>query len=248
MLFGRNKNKKKRVETSNVKKPVSVSSIYLECVAYYINYHGKLRGIENPVDNIEFYEEMAGPFYNSAMHFVNFLEGTYNDESLCGDEVFEIDINKMLENADNKTLELFSNPKYPELIYLNDGLYSTHFHTDGQKIYETENIQVLPGLSSCLANDKINKLFNGLNPVEARELLKQMRIYPNDTELDLVIDDYMERKNIQYSFYKSIICLLLIRRSNYGIKRARLFADSLDVPFDFTPFERDLEQIQKKTL
>ena len=41
---------------------------------------------ENPVDNKDFYAEVAGPFYTSAMHFVNYLENTYTDEMLTNDE------------------------------------------------------------------------------------------------------------------------------------------------------------------
>ena len=161
------------------------------------------------VDDKEFYEEMAGPFYNSAMHFVNYLENTYTDDILNNDEVIDLDLNKMLERANDTTLELFSPPTFPELIYIN-GSYSTHFHTDGKVIYDTENIQVLPGLSGLLANEKINKIFNGLTPIEARELLKQMSIYPKDKdqELDQVINGYRERQNVQHAFYKSIITSL----------------------------------------
>lgn len=248
MLFNRNKKKKIVEENPVVKKHISVGDMYLECAAYYINYQGKLKGVENPVDNKEFYAEVAGPFYTSAMHFVNYLENTYTDETLTNDEVINLDLEKMIEGANEVTLSLFNSPKYPGLVYLNDKMYTTHFHTDGDTIYEAEGIQTLPGLSSLLANEKINKAFYGLTLVEARELLKQMDIYPQNTELDSVIENYRERKNIQYSFYKSIICLLLLRRSNYGIKRARLFADSLGVTFDFTPFEKEIERIYNKTL
>jgi hypothetical protein len=248
MLFNRNKNKKKTIENPFVKKHISVGDMYLESAACYINYQGKLRGIENPLDNKEFYEEIAGDFYKAVMHFVNYLENTYTDDILTNDEVIELDLNKMLEGSNSTTLDLFSSPQFPELIYLNESLYSTHFHIYDNKIIESEGVQVLPGLSDLLANEKINKLFNGLTPIEARELLKQMGIYPKDTELDLVIENYKERQNVQYSFYKSVICLLLLRRSNYGIKRGRLFADSLGFSFDFKPFEKEAELRMKKTL
>lgn len=247
MLFG--KSRKKQENNNKIEqKPLSIGQMYLECAGHYISYQGKLRGIENPLQDNDFYQEWAGPFYNSAMHFVNYLENTYTDEMLSNEEVIDLDLNKMLENATDTTVELFSEPKYPGLVYLNDSLYSTHFHIDGDTIYEAEGIQVLPGLSNVLANEKINKLFVGLTPTEAKELLKQMGIYPKDTELDLVIEDYKERKNIQLNFLKSVICLLLIRRSNYGITRARLFADSLNIPFNFAPFEMKQEQIKNKTL
>lgn len=246
MLFGKRKEKKQQGENKTVKQHYSISDIYLECANTYINYYGKLKGIENPVDNKEFYQEMAGPFYNSAMHFVNYLENSYTDEILNQDQVINLDLNKMLEGADDTTLGLFNKPTFPSLIYINDGQYSTHFHTDGNVIFEAEGIEVLPGLSYALANQKINKLFNGLTPIEVRELLKQMNIYPKDTELDKVIDDYKERLKIHESFLISIICLLLIRRNGYGIKRARLFADSLGISFDFEPFEKKDEYTLKR--
>lgn len=245
MLFGRRKEKKKQDENKIVKKHYSISDMYLECASTYINYHGKLRGIENPVDNKEFYQEMAGPFYNSAMHFVNYLENTYTDEILSQEQAINLDLNKMLEGANDTTLDLFNKPVFPSLIYINDSQYSTHFHTDGNVVYEAEGIEVLPGLSYALANQKINKLFNGLTPIEVRELLKQMNIYPKNTELDKVIDSYKERLRVQESFLRSIICLLLIRRSTYGVKRARLFADSLGILFDFEPFEKKEEYTLK---
>lgn len=247
MLFGKNKKKNEKQEVIK-KRPLSIGEMYLECVDYYIAYQGKLRGIENPIHDKEFYQEWAAPFYNSAMHFVNYLENQYPDQSLTEDIVIDFNLEEMLENADETAKTLFNKPLFPGLIYINDKQYSTHFHTNGDVIVDTEGIQVLPGLSNLLANDKINKLFNGLNPIEARALLKQMGIYPKDTELDSVISDYYERETINKGFLKSIICLLLIRRSEYGIKRARLFADSLGIYFDFEPFEKKTEYSLKKEL
>lgn len=243
MLFGRNRKQKEK--ENNSKKPTSVAEMYLEYADYYINYQGKLRGIENPLEDKDFYQECAAPFYNSAMYFVNYLENTYTDEILSGEQVIDLDLDKMLEGADDTTLGLFSNPQFPSLIYIKDSQYSTHFHTNGETVCEAEGVEVLPGLSYALANQKINKLFSGLTPIEVRELLKQMNIYPKNTELDTVIDSYRERQKIQQGFLRSIICLLLIRRSNYGVKRARLFADSLGISFDFEPFEKKEEQTLK---
>lgn len=244
MLFGKNKKKKDKQENTN-KKTVSIGEMYLECANYYIAYQGKIRGIENPLDDKEFYQEWAAPFYNSAMYFVNYLESKYPDQLLTNDEVINLDLADMLENADDITKNLFSKPKFPKLIYLNDSQYSTHFHTDGEIVYEAEGVQILPGLSGLLANEKINKAFNGLNPIEVRELLRQLNIYPKDTELDSVISNYHEQEVINLGFLKSIIYLLLIRRSDFGVKRARLFADSLGIYFDFEPFEKKEEQFKK---
>lgn len=245
MLFGKSKKKHEKQENIN-RNNQSIGELYLEYANYYIAYQGKIRGIDNPLDDKEFYQEWAAPFYNSAMYFVEYLENKYPDQVLEADDVIQLNLADMLENADDTTRNLFNKPKFPNLIYLNDSLYSTHFHTDGDTIYEAEGIQVLPRLGMALANEKINKLFNGLTPIEARELLIQMNIYPKNTELDQVINNYSEREVINRSFLKSIICLLLIRRSSYGIKRARLFADSLGILFNFEPFEK--QDIHNKKL
>ncbi len=250
MIFGRSKKKKnEEVLPINVEKTeLSIGDRYLDCANRYIAYQGKLRCVDNPLDDKEFYQKWAGCFYNAAMHFVNYLETTYPDASFENDNVINLDLEDMLENADDTTKGLFFKPKFRELIYINDCKYFTHFHTDGNVVFEAEGVEALPGLSRVLANNKINKLFEGLTPIEVRELLKQMNIYPKDTELDKVIDDYYERLTINQSFLKAVIYLLLIRRSSYGVKRARLFADSLGIYFDFKPFEKSEEQNRKHVL
>ena len=60
-------------------------SSYLDCASYYINYQGKLRNVEDPLNNKEFYQEWAAPFYKGAMYFVNYVENTYTDEVLASD-------------------------------------------------------------------------------------------------------------------------------------------------------------------
>ena len=244
--LGRKNKKKEKDDTKIEKKQPSIGEIYLECASYYIKYQGKVHNIENPLENDEFYREWATPFYNSAMYFVNYMENNYPDSVLVDDDVLDLDLSEMLEGADSTAKDLFFKPKFPELIYINESLYSTHLHTDGDVVFEAESIEVLPGLSKALANQKINKLFNGLTPIEVKELLKQMNIYPKDSELDQVISYYKEKEFVNYNFLKSIVCLLLIRRSNYDVKRARLFADSLGIYFDFAPFEKEQTHTLKK--
>ena len=45
-----------------------------------------------------------------------------------------------------------------------------------------------------------------------------------------------------------IVCLLLIRRTKYSVTRARLFADSLGIDFDFSQFELNNAMTLKKDL
>ena len=98
---------KSKIAIENLIK-MGYDKMYLECAGHYISYQGKLRGIENPLQDNDFYQEWAGPFYNSAMHFVNYLENTYTDEILSQEQVINLDLNKMLEGANDATLDLFN--------------------------------------------------------------------------------------------------------------------------------------------
>lgn len=250
MLFGSRKKQKKEENISQTQEPkqISVGELYLSYAEEYIKYMGKIRGIDNPVEDKEFYQKYASPFYNSAMYFVNYLENNISNEQLVAETPIEIDFKTMLDNADDQAKNLFLAPKYPGLIYLKDNRYSSHFHTDGTIIYEAEGIDILPGLSRILATEKINKVFNGLTPVEARALLQQMGIYPKNTELDQTITAVKERKVVTDSFLNGIICLLLIKNNKYSVKRARLFADSLGIYFNFEPFEKEDKNTLKKEM
>ena len=241
------KNDDKNPQVSET-KPINVGELYLSYADNYIKYQGQIRGIDNPLDDKDFYQKFAGPFYNAAMYFVNYLESNISEEELNEDKPIDFDFEKMLDTADEEARNFFRATMYPNLIYLNDSKYSTHFHTDGEIIYEAEGIQVLPGLSGLLANERINKIFIGLTPREAKALLQQMGIYPKNTELDKVIKAVEERMFINTSFKKAIICLLLIKNNKYSLKRARLFADRLGIYFDFEPFEKEDKNILKKEL
>ena len=39
---------------------MSIGEMYLENANYYINYQAKLRGVENPLENNEFYQDNKG--------------------------------------------------------------------------------------------------------------------------------------------------------------------------------------------
>ena len=99
-------------------------------------YQGKLRNVDNPLDNTGFYQEWAGKFYNSAMYFIEYLENEYPDEVLKSETEIDLDINKMIEKMDSTTYDLFSKPAYPGLIFIDESMYFTHFHTDGKVIDE----------------------------------------------------------------------------------------------------------------
>jgi hypothetical protein len=242
-LFKKNKNNKEETKQKSMLTP---SDIYIKNIYEYVNYHGKKIGMENPSDNIEFFKKMAAPYYNTAMNIVKYVTEKYTDDILNTDEVIEFDYDDFIKMMDEETKSFFFPPNYPSLIYIDASRFTTYFHVANNVISESENIEVLPGLSSALANKKINKLFNGLEIPEVRYLLLQMGILPNNTELEKVIIEHNEYVYLNKRYLESVVSLFLILdRKNFSLKRARLFADSLGISFDFSPFEQK-EFLEKK--
>lgn len=245
-LFGKSKKSKKEEDVKE--KVVSASDIYIRNVEEYIIYYGKMMMVKNPLDDKEFYEKYAVFYYRAAMEIVEFINENYPDSKFVGDEVIDFDYEGLLEKMRDETKSLFFKPNFPELIYIDAGRYSTHFHVQEDKVCEAEFVQVLPGLSRSLANEKINKLFTGLGVVELRDLLVQMNILPKDSELEETIEKHRELSRLNDKFLESVIALLLVvDRGRCTLKRARLFADSLGINFNFKPFE-ELEERKNKEL
>lgn len=230
----RNKNKKEEVVTE--KRPVAASDIYIKNVTYYVDFQGALLNVENPNQNMDFFQEWGGKYYDAGMWIVNYMFEKYPDELLGLEESIQIDTDDFIKNMSNDTKSFFMEPQYPNLVFVDVNKHSTHFHIENNKIIEAENIEVLPGLSRALANEKINKLFKGLTLIDARNLLAQMQILPRKSELDQTISLMNARNKIRKEFLESVTALILISRSKYSVLRAQLFADTFGVDFDFTPF------------
>ena len=76
-----------------------------------------------------------------------------------------------------------------------------------------------------------------------------MRILPITNDLDKVIVAYDERNRIYKGFLRSVIYSLLSKaRTPQDIQRARLFADSFELDFDFKPFDSLVTQNPKLKL
>lgn len=233
-MFLLGKGKEKVIE----RKSLDACSIYLRNVNEYVEYYGDILGIKNPINDKEFYESMATPYYSSAMKITNYLIEKYPDNLFAQDNTLELDYDDLVDNMDENAKKYFLVPTLPSLIYINDKKYSTHFHTDGDVITEAEGIEFLPGLSYALANSKINGLFKGLSVIEARNLLQQMSILPKNSELEKVIKNYNMNVYFNKKYLESLICLLLVvNKNSYSVNRARFIADSLGIDFDFSYYE-----------
>lgn len=247
-LFGKKKKEKDNTERDIIEKETMVnpSDIYIKNVNEYVSYYGKLLNVDKPLEDFEFYKKYAVPYYNSAMNIVNFVGDKYPDEVLDNDDVIEFDYEGLVNQMNSETKSLFFKPNFPDLIYINESKYYTHFHVQNNIVTDAEGVEVLPGLSYSLANQKINRLFEGLSVIELRDLLFQMGILPKDSELQRVIDINKELTYYNKKFLESVVALfLVVHRTKYAVKRARFFADSLGIDFDFSHFEKK-EENQKK--
>lgn len=243
-LFG--KKEKNKNNDCSIQKPLYPSDIYIRNVNEYVTYYGNLLGVEKPLENSEFYKKYAVPYYNSAMNIVNFVSDKYPDDVLASDDAIDFDYDGLVSQMDDETKSLFFKPNFPELIYINESKYYTHFHIQDNIVADAEGVEVLPGLSYTLANQKINRLFEGLNVCELRDLLFQMGILPKESELQRVVDINRELSYHNKKFLESVIALfLVVHKTQYAVKRARLFADSLGIDFDFSPFEKKEDNHKK---
>ena len=240
--------KKKKKVILEERKPLSLGELYLSYASRYVSYQGKMNNVSNPLDNSDFYKQYAAPFYNSAMYFANYIDNIYTEDVLESNNIPEINISCMLQNASEENRKFFCSPKYPEIMHIKASDYTSHFHIKENIIEEAEDIHLLPGLSDLLANERINQLFVGLTPIEALALLEQMNICPKNSTLEQYINKYKEMKYVNEGFLMSIVCLLLIRRTKHSVTRARLFADSLGIDFDFSQFELNNAMTLKRDL
>lgn len=219
---------------------------YLQNMKEYVIYNESFyRRLHLPDEGRQ--EKLMAEYNNAVSEIVNYLLAKFPESSLNGNNSVEIELIDMNENLSNSTFNMLRVPSYPDIIDIKRGSYPTHFHVKGQFIEEAEEVECLKGLNYLLRNGKINKIFKGLTVKEARSLLDQMNILPKDNELDQVIINHDERTKLYYNFIRSIIYSLLTKaKSTADIRRARLFAASFDVDFDFEPYEAFINEQEKK--
>ena len=110
------------------RKPLSLAELYLSYAGRYISYQGKMNNVSNPLDNSDFYKQYAAPFYNSAMYFANYIDNIYTEDVLESNNIPEINISCMLQNASEENRKFFCSPKYPEIMHIKASDYTSHFH------------------------------------------------------------------------------------------------------------------------
>lgn len=243
-LFSRAR--KKEVDSSLKEKKLSITEIYLRNINEHVAYYRKIMNVKNPLDDKSFYEKIASVYYKAAMNIVNFVIDRYPDDIIDSNENITLDYNTLLGQMNDESKELFIEPNYPEVIYINKGKYPTCIYIHDNKVNKAYGIEFLPKLSKALVNEKINKIFEGMTPIEVRDLLLQMGILPKNNDLEKTINQYHTKIKLHRRFLESVICLLIVvdrnRKSN---KKAKFLANSFGIPFEFETNEYEYNRTKK---
>lgn len=234
-MFNKDKKKEQRKELT----PIEIlENKYVDNLCEYIEFNEKYYEQFNIQRSEEQREKLVEEYNNAISEIVRYLLVKFPDSTFNSNLPAEIVVTDMYENLSSVAFNMLRIPSYPGIIDIIRGTYSTHFHTEGDRVTEAEEVQVLPGLLPSLRTEKINKIFKGLTVKETRDLLKQMHILPIANDLERVIKSYDDRNKVYKNFLRSVIYSLLSKaHTEADIKRARLFAASFDVDFDFTPYE-----------
>ncbi len=221
---------KKKTTTDNV-----LQTYYLEHISEYVRFS---KEIMKPLSYDKENQEYDIKCYTNAIeHIITYLRNAFSSETLQSGNVLEIDVNKMCEGIDNAVIYSIYKPKFRDLIYIISEEKYPHFHTNGNVVVEAEGIHTMLGLNPNLRKIKINGMFEGLDLIEARDLLKQMQILPKGNNLEKEINFYEQSGIIHRDFILSVVYNLLMSGDQDDVIRARLFADSFGIKFNFTPYE-----------
>lgn len=185
-------------------------------------------------------------YIETVEHIVSYLRNTFTSEVLKSGNSLEIDKNEMCKDINNSVIYSIREPEFRDIIYIIEETKYPHFHTNGSVIVEAEGVHCLPGLNRELCKPKINNIFEGMEVTEARAMLNQMRLLPRGNNLEREIFIHDLAMSMHKGLLLSIIYNLLMTRDADDILRARLFASSFGVDFDFTPYEEKEQNTGKK--
>ncbi|MGN1371265.1 MAG: hypothetical protein ACI4XM_03210 [Candidatus Coprovivens sp.] len=243
-LFSRAR--RKEIDSSLEEKKLSITEIYLRNINEHVAYYGKIMNVKNPLDDKSFYEKIASVYYKAAMNIVDFVIDRYPDDIIDSNKNITLDYNALLGQMNDESKKLFIEPSYPEVIYINKEKYPTCIYIQDNKVIKADGIECLPKLSKALANERINKLFEGMTPIEVRDLLLQMGILPKNNDLEKTINHHQTKIKLHRRFLESVICLLIVvDRNRASNKKAKFLANSLGIPFDFDADEYEYNKSKK---
>ncbi len=233
--------KKKNGEEKN-----PLYELYLKNISHYIFLSKEImKPLSYTKENQEYDKKC---YIETVNHIVSYLRNTFTNEILKSGNNLEINVGEMCEGINNSVIYSIRKPKYRDIIYIIEETKYPHFHTNGSVVLEAEGIDCLPGLNRDLCKAKINGIFEGMEILEARAMLKQMRLLPIGNNLEREIYEHDSLEAAHKGLILSVVYNLLMSGNQEDVIRARLFADTFNVDFDFTPYdkEKDIKELKKE--
>lgn len=225
-------------------------------VAYKINLESYLDLVKFLNDDIpiteEYLRELANSYNKAVIQIARHYEELYPDnrlpERICDlnfSEYDSFDLKKYRKDTNNYFLyEVAANG----IFYLDSNYFrSAHLHVEDSIIVEAENFNLIGSLSPILASN-INSLLTGLDIRVAKEVLNKMNILPIQSEIKKITKQMELQERCNQNFLLSVIYFMLAsKKSNKDIFRAMIFANDLNINFNFGPYI-DLNQEQRLLL
>ena len=212
-------------------------TIYTSGINEYIEYNKKIMMFPEKISiKIPALKEEYSAGITS---IINYLRSTLTEFRIDNKDSFgtninplELDLQSMFAECPNILINLIRNQNPPEIINIIDNQHMPHIHLSGETIEMAEHLELLPGLNRLLVNDRINKMFEGLNIFTAEALFKQMNLLPKNNNFERVLERYRERVILHRLLIKDIVDSLISTDSRYDIERARIFLSYFDVEYN----------------
>lgn len=110
---------------------------------------------------------------------------------------------------------------------------------------QADSLETVPGLPTHYQTSTLNRVLEGRNIYEIRDMFKSLGVLPNDSLLDVVIEEYAMRVIERKDFCKAVIETLLLSDNVEDITRAYLFDYFMGINFDFEVFKNEQEKRTK---
>ena len=104
---------------------------------------------------------------------------------------------------------------------------------------EAYKLETIPGLPMHYQSTALNRVLEGRNIVEIRDMFKSFGLLPANNMLDVAIEEYAMRRTEKTQFAKAVISTLLLSGNEEDITRAYIFDYFMGSDFDFEVYKSE---------
>ncbi len=104
---------------------------------------------------------------------------------------------------------------------------------------EASQLETIPGLPAHYQTVALNRVLEGRNVFEIRDMFRELGLLPRNNMLDIVIEEYAMRKIERVEFAKAVIQTLLLNGNEEDITRAYIFDYFMGSNFDFDVYKEE---------